>query len=225
MKNKKVVCIVGPTSSGKTALSIALAKAYDGEIISADSRQVYQGLDLGSGKVTKEEMAGIPHYLLDVADPKETFTASEFARLGKRALNEIFDKEKLPIVTGGTGFYIDVLLGIITPAEVPPNETLRRELETKTITELQQLLQEKDPERFETIDTHNPRRLIRALEIAEELGKNPESKSESPYTILWIGLTVPSEELHKKIRMRIMHRFEQGMLEEAQRLHEEGLSY
>src|SRR6185437_462329 len=171
----KVIAIVGPTSSGKTALSVWLAKRIKGvacagaEIISADSRQVYKGLNLGTGKVTRKEMAGIPHHLLDVANPKKVFSASDFKRLGERALVGIFKKQKTPLVVGGTGLYADVLLGRMVLPEVPPNPKLRAKLEKKSAAQLFALLKKKDPERAANIEPTHHRRLVRALEIAGAL--------------------------------------------------------
>ncbi len=225
MGHPKVICIVGPTASGKSALGVLVARAVEGEVISADSRQVYRGLDIGSGKITHSEMGGVPHHLLDVADPKNVFTASDFAREGSSTVHTILSRKHIPIVVGGTGFYIDALLGGVSLPEVPPNEALRLELEKKTLDELQNLLKEKDPERFLTIDIKNPRRLVRAIEIAEALGKNPPPAPESPYNILWIGLALPTNELMGRIRTRLQERINAGMIDEAKRLHDEGLSF
>lgn len=225
-KMQKIIVIVGPTAIGKTSLSIDIAKALDTEVVSADSRQVYKGLDLGSGKVTKEEMDGIPHHLLDVADPKDVFTASDYKKLGEQALNKILSKEKVPVVIGGTGFYIDTLLDRVSLPKVPPNEELRNSLEAHSLEELQEKLKELDPEALKRIDIHNPRRLIRAIEIAQALGKVPEIKeAKSPYEVLWIGLEMPIPELRKRVRERLLSRLEEGMLEEAKELHDNGLLY
>lgn len=195
-------------------------------MISADSRQVYRGLDIGSGKVTEEEMDGVPHHLLDVANPQERFTASDFVQKGREAIEDVFARGKVPIIAGGTGFYIDVLLGYTSLADVAPNEPLRAELERKTINDLQNLLKEKDPNRFETIDQKNPRRLIRAIEIVEALGKNPPSQKEPLYDVLWIGISHPQEALYERIHTRLMERLKkENMLQEAVDLHASGLSY
>ncbi|XKT74190.1 MAG: tRNA (adenosine(37)-N6)-dimethylallyltransferase MiaA [Patescibacteria group bacterium UBA2163] len=226
MEKRKVVCVVGPTASGKTSLSITLAKEYNGEVISADSRQVYRGLDIGSGKVTEKEMDGVPHHLLDVVSPQQVFTASEFVQKGREAIEDIFAREKVPIIAGGTGFYIDALLGYTSIADAPPNETLRTKLETYTTEQLQEVLRHKDPERFETIDQKNPRRLIRAIEIVEALGKNPPPQKDAIYETLWIGISHPQQTLHERIHTRLMERLEkEDMLQEAINLHASGLSY
>lgn len=225
LKKQKIICVVGSTATGKTALSIPLSQAVHGEVISADSRQVYQGLDIGSGKVTHEEMQGVPHYMLDVADPKGVFSAADFVQGGRRAIEEIIAHGAVPIVVGGTGFYIDALLGRISLAKVAPNEMLRNTLEHDSLEELQEKLKKLDPERFETVEQKNPVRLIRSIEIAEALGKVPKNKNESPYNILWIGLRLPLAELSEKIKGRLVARLNAGMLEEARTLHARGLSY
>jgi len=224
----KLVCIVGPTSSGKTDIAVAVARSVGGEVLSADSRQVYRGLDLGSGKATKEEMRGVPHHMLDVADPKESYTAADFVRDGSNALQAIRSRGTVPIIAGGTGFYIDALLKRVSLANVPPDASLREELGKKTLKELQKILETDDPERYATIDVNNPRRLVRAIEIASANTEDrPLCNTEvGPLCdVVWIGLAVPSNELREKIRVRLKERLARGMLEEAKRLHEEGVSY
>ncbi|MGC9602826.1 MAG: tRNA (adenosine(37)-N6)-dimethylallyltransferase MiaA [Minisyncoccia bacterium] len=227
---QKVIAIVGPTSSGKTALGIYLAHRLHGEVISADSRQVYKGLNIGTGKVTKKEMAGVPHHLLDVASPKRIFSASDFKKLGERAITMIYHSGKIPIVVGGTGLYADVLLGRMTLPEVPPNPKLRAKLEKKSVKELHALLLKKDPERAKNIEPDHKRRLVRALEIAEALGKSPAKANAMDatidvYDVLWLGLNPPQNILNKKIVSRLHARLKQGMMREAKQLHTRGLSY
>ncbi len=217
--------IAGPTSVGKTGLSIRLAKRIGGEIISADSRQVYRGLNIGTGKVTTAEMKGVPHHLLDVADPKTVFNASDFVRLGRIAIADIRRRGRVPIIVGGTGFYIDALLGRMHLAEVPPNKKLRKGLSKKSLAWLQARLKKLDPKRSKTIDTKNSVRLIRAIEIATALGKVPSAKPKELYTTLYIGLAVPLPKLKKKIHMRLFARIREGMLAEARRLHKAGMSW
>ena len=222
---QKVIVIVGPTASGKSALAVELAKRFDGEVISADSRQVYRGLDIGTGKITQEETQGVPHHLLDVADPTETFSASDFVKLGREAITDIASRGKLPIICGGTGFYIDALLGRITLPDVPANPTLREELKRFGADELFAKLQALDPARAETVDPHNPVRLIRAIEIATALGAVPQPKAAPLYDAFWIGIEWPKEELDERIRQRLVSRMKDGMVDEAKRLHAAGLSY
>lgn len=222
---QKVLVIVGPTASGKSALAVELARAFDGEVISADSRQVYRGLDIGTGKITKSEMRRVPHHLLDISAPSRVFTADDFVRRGRRAITDIAKRGKLPIICGGTGFYIDALIGRISLPNVLPNKALRAELEKLPTDELFQRLQECDPARAETIDPHNARRIIRALEIADAIGQNPVPVAESLYNVLWIGIAPEKEVMEKKIHVRLLARMKTGMLAEAKRLHAAGLSF
>lgn len=162
----KIVVIVGPNASGKTGLSIKLAKKMNGEIISADSRQVYKGMDIGSGKVTKKEMQGIPHYCIDVADPKKVFSALDFKNCAEKAIADILSRGKTPIMVGGTGFYIDAALGRMKLGGVPPNPKLRKKLSRFSVEKLLATLKKLDPERAKTVEQKNPVRLIRAIEIS-----------------------------------------------------------
>ena len=224
---KRILVIVGPTATGKSEVAVFLAKKFDGEVISADSRQVYKGLDIGTGKITKREMSGVPHHLLDVANPKRVFTVSEYKKLGEKALQDIRQRGKLPIICGGTGFYIQALVdGIILP-EVPPNKKLRKQLEKKLVTELFATLKKLDPRRAKEIDRKNPRRLIRAIEIAKYLGRVPRLKVQAPKNtdILQIGIDMPDKILKERIEKRLKARIKKGMIEEAVRLHRQGLSW
>jgi tRNA dimethylallyltransferase len=221
----KVLVIVGPTASGKTSLSTKLAKTFSGEVISADSRQVYKGLDIGTGKVTTEEMQGVPHHLLDVADPHETYTVTDYMHDADTAITDIHSRQKLPVIVGGTFLYVDTLLGKMSAPEVPPNEVLRSALETLDTAVLAEKLQRLDPVRYKTIDTHNRRRLIRAIEIAEALGSVPTTKVEKRYKSLILGVDIAKEELHANIHIRLLERLDDGMIAEVQKLHAEGLTY
>lgn len=221
----KIVVIVGPTASGKTSLSITLAKKFDGEVISADSRQVYRGLNLGTGKVTKEEMSGVPHHLLDVAEPQNTYTVSDFVDEARQAIADIVSRGKLPIIVGGSFFYIDALLGKISTPRIPPNEMLREDLEKKSNEELYDLLKTKDERRAKEIDSKNKRRLVRALEIIEAVGAVPETQSVELYDTCTVGIKIPKEKLHENIHTRLFARVDEGMIEEVEQLHTEGLSY
>lgn len=221
----KILVIVGPTASGKTSLSIKLAKKFNGEIISADSRQIYRGLNLGTGKVTKKEMAGIRHHLLDVADPKKVFSVTNYVKLATKAIADIHARGKLPIICGGTGFYIQALVdGLIIP-EVPPNTSLRNKLEKKTLAQLKAILKKLDKKRFETIDKNNPRRIVRAIEIAKALGKVPVLKMETKYDPEFIGISLPKEVLRERIHKRLLARLKVGMINEVRNLHKKGLSW
>ena len=234
LNKSKIVVIVGPTAIGKSSLAVTLAKIHNGEVVSADSRQVYKGLDIGTGKITKEEMEGVQHHLLDVADPRSQFTAADFRRLGQKAIVDIQSRGKLPIICGGTGMYVDSLIGNVLLPEVPPNPKLRSELSEKSAEELFTLLAELDPRRAGEIDKHNPRRLIRAIEIAKVLGKVPNLEPRltggqaTTYNLqptLWIGLNLPILVLKERIHKRLLARMEEGMVEEALHLHKKGLSF
>lgn len=228
----KLVVIVGPTASGKSDLAVKLARQFKSEIISADSRQVYKGLDIGSGKVTKQEMKGVPHYLLDVANPKRVFTVSQYQKLAQKKIKEIWAKGKTPIIVGGTGLYIRAAVdGIIFP-EVPPNLKLRKELEQKSVEELFNILTKLDQERANNIDAKNPRRLIRAIEIATVLRSVPKLVAHPITTnenILFIGLNPSDEILKKKIKLRLAKRLKakgkNNLLTEVKRLRRTGLSW
>ncbi len=221
----KIIVIVGPTASGKSDLAVNIAKERNGEIISADSRQVYKGLDIGSGKITKREMRGVPHFLLDVANPKKVFTVADFKRLGQKAIDDILSRGKTPIIVGGTGFYIDTLVFDLDLPEVPPNKILREKLEKKTIEELFAELEKLDPERAEEIDSKNKVRLVRALEIVDALGKIPKVNRSEKFNIEWIGIDWPDEVLKERIHTRLLKRIKSGMIKEAENLHVKGLSY
>jgi len=232
IRNRKIIVILGPTASGKSAMAVKLAKKFNGEIISADSRQVYKGMDLGTGKITKKEMEGVPHYLLDVVSPKKRFGVVQYRVLSLRALDKIFTKKKLPIICGGTGFYIQALIdGIIIP-EVKPDWKLRKRLEKKTPQELFKILKKIDPKRAKNIDKHNPRRLIRAIEIVIKTGKpvplprlRPPGFGGQAYPVLMLGIKKEKEELKKLIKMRLLKRLKQGMVEEIKKLHKSGVSW
>ena len=224
-RQQKLLVIVGPTSSGKSALAVELARKLGGEVISADSRQVYRGLDVGTGKISKREMKGVRHHLLDVASPEDSFTAHDFVEKGRAAISDIAARGKLPIVAGGTGFYIDALVGRIALPNVPENKKLRAQLEKKTAKQLFSMLEKRDPRRAKSIDPHNKRRLVRALEVVATLGSVPHMDIECPYLPLWIGIVTPQKVLERKIHARLLVRLRGGMVSEARRLHRHGLSY
>ncbi len=244
--------VIGPTASGKSEFAVKLAKKYNGEIISADSRQVYKGLDIGTGKVLghwtsiknwklKIENSrvfmykGVAHYCIDFVSPKRQYTVADFKRDGTKALLDIVARGKTPIICGGTGQYVDALLIDQTLPEVAPNAKLRARLEKKTTEQLFAELKKKDPVRASSIDPHNPRRLIRALEIIATLGKVPETlKHVNIQTYKQHGLELPveihylnppREELYAKIEKRLIERVIEDMLQEAITLHSKGLSW
>jgi tRNA dimethylallyltransferase len=222
---KKVIVILGQTATGKSALAVKIAKKIGGEIISADSRQVYKGLDIGTGKVTKKEMSGIPHHLLDVVSPKKKFTVAEYKTLAEEKIKEIISRGKTPIICGGTGFYIDAITkGVIFP-EVPPNIRLRKALEKKSVLELFEMLKKLDGIRAKNIDAKNKVRLIRAIEIAKALGEVPKIKETKPkYKFIKIGLYLPEDKLKKKVEQRVKKMFKDGLLSEIKNLKKSGVS-
>jgi len=221
----KIIVILGPTASGKTDLSIKIAKKYDGEIVSADSRQVYKGMNIGSGKITKKEMRGVPHHLLDVANPKRRFSVNQYQKLALKSIKSIQKKNKIPILVGGTGFYIQSIVDEIIIPEVKPDWKLRKKLEKIALPELVKRLQKLDPVRASNIDQNNPRRVIRALEIALVTGKpipmlrHCEERSDD-LKILQIGVKKSPEELKKLIHKRLLKRLEKNaMINEVKKLH------
>lgn len=217
-KKPVVIVIVGPTASGKSALAVKLAEKFGGEVISADSRQVYRGLDIATGKVMKGEMRGVRHHLLDVADPKKQFSVDDFVRLGHTAIADIAARGKLPIVCGGTGLYVDAVLGKLNFPNVPPDPSLRKKLRHRSAAELFAMLGKLDPRRTNSIERQNPRRLTRAIEIAKALGKVPQLKNSAIYRTISIGLKPSDVELKRRIRARVAARMRRGMVAEAKRL-------
>ena len=237
MKKQKIIVILGPTATGKSNLAVKIAQKIGGEVISADSRQIYKGLNIGTGKITKKEMRGIPHHLLDVANPKQKFTVAEYQKKTIYAMAEIIKKGKVPIICGGTGFYIDaVTKGTIFP-EVPPNLKLRKALYSKSAIALFEYLKKLDPRRAKDIknknEINNKVRLVRAIEIAKAIGKVPKLQSDtnsaraesvSPYKFIKIGLYLPPDKLKKKIEKRVKKMFKDGLLNEIKKLKKSGVS-
>lgn len=222
-----MIVVVGPNASGKSELAVALAKKIGGEVVSADSRQVYAGLNIGAGKITKKEMAGIKHHLLDVVSPRAVFTVTRYRKLALAAIADIQKRSKTPILCGGTGFYIQAVIDGITIPQVKPDWKLRRQLEQKTTSQLFLMLKKLDPRRAKIIDAKNPRRLIRAIEIVSatkkpvpDLAKNPLS-----YEILILGVKKSESTLKKLIADRTRKRIKAGMAAETARLKKSGLSW
>ncbi|MDH5442635.1 MAG: tRNA (adenosine(37)-N6)-dimethylallyltransferase MiaA [Candidatus Nomurabacteria bacterium] len=222
----KIYVICGPTATGKTARAIALAKKIDGEIISADSRQVYRGMDIGTAKITTDEMSGIPHHMIDIVDPNDEFSVHDFQRLGRIAIDDILSRGKIPIIAGGTGYYIDALVFDKQMPEVAPNPKLRAELNKLTTDELFARIVPLDPDRAQTIDKHNHVRLVRALEIIDTLGYVPENTTgDSLFDIQWEILDLPDDKLRYRIHERNVARIENGLIEEVQELNNNGVSW
>ena len=234
MKKQPLVVLTGPTAVGKTELSISLAKQINGEIISADSMQVYTKMDIGTAKIKKEEMDGVKHYLIDVLDPSEDFNVVRFQTMAKQAMEEIYAKGKIPIVVGGTGFYIQALLNDINFDDNDADTSYREELEAlvkeKGAEYLHNMLREVDEKSAEAIHMNNSKRVIRALEFYHQTGKRmsehneEESKKESAYNSAYFVLNCDRELLYNRINKRIDLMVEEGLLEEVQALKEEGYS-
>ena len=223
-KMNKVIVILGQTATGKSNLAVKIAQKLNGEVISADSRQVYRGLDIGAGKITEKEKRQIPHHLLDVANPKRRFTVAQYKKLAEKKIKEIIKRKKIPIICGGTGFYIDaVTKGLVFPA-APPNYSLRQKLALTSDRILMLKLKKLDPERAKKIDPRNKVRIIRAIEIAKALGRVPPiTEALPPYEFIKIGLCLPPNELTKNIEKRVKKMFKLGLLKEIKKLKKSGV--
>lgn len=232
MEKKPLIVLTGPTAVGKTALSISLAKAVGGEIISADSMQVYKHMDIGSAKIMPEEMDGVPHYLVDVLEPSEEFHIARFQEMAKAAMEEIYSRGHVPILVGGTGFYIQSITRDIDFTENDGDMTYRHELEAFAKEhggeELYARLKEIDPKAAEEIHANNVKRVIRALEYFHQTGTpisqhNEEQKQkESPYKLTYFVLNDIRSLLYERIEKRIDQMLENGLIEEVQKLKDMG---
>jgi len=218
-KKPKLIVISGPTASGKSELAVKIAKEFNGEIVSADSRQVYKEMDIGTGKITKKEMKGIPHYLLDIASPKKQITVAQYREKALETIDKIYKKGKIPILCGGTGFYIQAVVEGITIPKVKPDQKLRKELEKKTTNKLFKQLKKLDPRRAKEIDSKNRRRLVRALEIVIKSNKTvPEIKKEPRFRVLYIGIKKTLPDLQKAINKRVDKMVKQGLEKEVKKM-------
>ena len=232
MMKKPLIILTGPTAVGKTKASINLAKAIGGEIISADSMQVYRHMDIGSAKITPEEMQGVKHHLIDVLEPDEEFHVVKFQRLAKKAMEEIYAKGKIPIVVGGTGFYIQALLYDIDFTENNEDTAYRRELEhiadTKGAEYLHEMLKAVDEKSAQNIHANNVKRVIRALEFFKQTGQKisehneKEREKKSPYQFCYFVLNDIREHLYKRIELRIDEMLKEGLVAEVEMLKEKG---
>lgn len=220
----KTIFITGPTASGKSDLAIFLAKKFNGEVINADSRQVYKYLDIGSGKISKKEEKIVTHHLLSITNPKRDYSLAKWLKDSEKAVKNIVKKNKLPIFCGGTILYLKATIEGWKLPEVKPNYKLRRKLEKEDVQKLYQELLKLDPERAKKIDPNNKRRIIRALEIVYTLGKVPELKKEKKYNVLIIAPNVSLELLKKKIKKRLEKRVI-GIIKEIKKLRKIGLSF
>lgn len=240
-ENNKIIVILGPTSSGKSGVAIRLAKKFNGEIISADSRQVYRGLDIGAGKEPEDKLkvksqklkvqiknqkfnifwsSGIAHYGIDIVNPKTEYNIAKFKKYSDKVIKNILERGKVPIICGGTGFWIKSVVDDVTYPEVKPNPELRNKLRNKSKEKLFSILEKIDPIRAKSIDKNNPIRLIRAIEICKQLGSVPKNENDTnKYKALQIGISHNKEKLQKRIGIRLEQRFKEGMIEEVKKLH------
>lgn len=233
-QKKKVICIVGPTASGKTALSIALAKKLDGEIVSCDSMQIYKGMDIGTAKPTKEEMQGIPHHMLSVVSPEESYSVARYVEEASLCVDDIISRGKTPIIVGGTGLYVDSLIKGTEFAEYREDEEYRKELfslsEEKGKAYVHDMLKAVDPLRAEEIHENNVKRVIRALEVYKATGKTisehdaEDMKRPPRYDATYIGLMYEDrEKLYERINLRVDMMLEAGLCDEVKSLLDSGL--
>lgn len=220
----KLIVILGTTACGKSGLGVDLARHVGGEIVSADSRQVYRGLDLGTGKVTEEEMKGVPHHLLDVVDPNESYSVAQFQRDAYAAIDDILARGKVPLLVGGTGLYVRAVAEGYTFRDSVPDPALRAELEGKSGAELYALFQEKTGRTLTGGEENNRHRLVRTLEKVLSGEDLTEAPRDPHYRVLQLGMTYPREELCRRIDERLLRRLDDGMIEEVERLREAGAS-
>jgi len=241
-RKNKIIVILGPTSSGKSEVAVKLAKKLDGEVISADSRQIYRGMDIGTGKVEPDRPGEIPikfakdkfssgttpfisdgiaHYMIDIISPKTDYNVAKFKKQVDKIIDDILQRGKLPIICGGTGFWIKATVDNVNFPEVAPNKKLRNKLHNYSAERLFNMLQKLDPERTKNIDRHNKVRLIRAIEICKAMGSVPRYKTQGTrYNFLQIGIDIPKEKLQQTIKKRLEKRFRQGMIKEVKDLRE-----
>jgi tRNA dimethylallyltransferase len=254
----KIIVILGPTSSGKSDIAIKMAKKFNGEIISADSRQIFRGMDIGTGKILGKLVAvrphfslaarsvrykiflshNIPHYMINIVSPRTDFNVAKFKKRVEKIIADILHRGKLPVICGGTGFWIKAIVDDVNFPEVKPDWKLRDKLEKYSAEKLFSMLNILDPARTKTIDGKNKVRLARAIEICKAIGKVPAPYSPAPtkgenkregrntkYSFLQIGIKLPKEKLYQNIEKRVFARFKQGMIEEVKKMHEQGLSW
>ncbi len=230
-KKQSLILIVGPTAVGKTELAIQLAERLNGEIVSADSRLFYRGMDIGTAKPSRQEMASVPHHLIDIAEPDEILNLAVFQRSATQVIMDIHARKKLPLLVGGTGQYVRAVTEGWSPPEVEPDERLRQELEKRKVESgiywLHEELKSLDPEAAAKIDARNYRRTIRALEVIHTTGRKfseQRGQGESPYHLMAVGLMRPRAELYERVDQRIEMMFANGFLEEVKRLLAKGYS-
>ncbi|BAB06085.1 tRNA (adenosine(37)-N6)-dimethylallyltransferase MiaA [Halalkalibacterium halodurans] len=230
---EKLVAIVGPTAVGKTKTSVMLAKRLNGEVISGDSMQVYRGMDIGTAKITAEEMDGVPHHLIDIKDPSESFSVADFQDLATPLITEIHERGRLPFLVGGTGLYVNAVIHQFNLGDIRADEDYRHELEAFVNSYGVQALHDKlskiDPKAAAAIHPNNYRRVIRALEIIKLTGKTVteqarhEEETPSPYNLVMIGLTMERDVLYDRINRRVDQMVEEGLIDEAKKLYDRGI--
>lgn len=225
MKKPKLIVILGPTASGKSGLAIKLAKKFNGEIISADSRQIYQEMNIGTAKPTKKELKTIPHHLIDIKNPNQNYTLAQYKNDAIKAIDKVIKRGKIPFLVGGTGLYIDAVVNNLEIPRVKPNQKLRKQLEKEIETKGLKFLFDKlvalDPESAYIVDPNNPRRVIRALEITLLTNKpfsQQRKKGEPLFDALKIGISILPEKLKKRIYKRVDLMIKKGLAKEAKNL-------
>jgi len=226
--DRKIIVILGPTASGKTSLSIKIAKAFNGEVISSDSRQIYKFMDIGTAKVKPKEEEGVKHYMLDVATPDKQFTLADFVDGSKRCIDEIHKKGKIPLIVGGTGLYIRAICDNYKIPRIEPNYKLRQQLQAELaqhgVEYLHDKLKKVDPEAAKNIHPNNTRYVVRALEINEAIGNKKDLKSKPVYDVLKIGITMDREKLYDRINRRVYDQIDEGLVNETKTLLQKGYS-
>ncbi len=220
---EKLVVIAGTNASGKSDLAVKIARAVKGEVISADSRQVFKGLDLGSGKITVPEMQGVPHHLLDVAQPGDYFSLAHYQRLAYEAIDDVLSRGRIPLLTGGTGLYINAVVDGYELEPGEPESAVRERVEGMDCEELLEIVRNADPSGAEKLDPHNKRRLERAAEKILT-GKKLENSAHKRYETLVLGVTWPRAELYERIEERLKRRLDEDMIGEVERLRAAGVS-
>lgn len=216
-----LIIVLGPTASGKTKMAIKLAKFFNGEIISADSRQIYREMNIGTDKISPLEMEDIPHYLINIINPDEEFTVAQYKKLAIQKIKEIQKRDKTPFLVGGTGLYIQSVIDNLSIPSVVPDLKLRHQLEEKSLSELQEMLKKLDFESFQKIDLNNPRRLIRALEVCLKTGQpfSQQTKKGKPlFDFVEIGISLSMDQLEQKINHRVDWMIKNDLIEEVKNL-------
>ncbi len=222
----KLIVILGPTATGKTPLGVALAKKFNGEIVSADSRQVYKGMDIGTGK-DLAEYGKVKYHCVDVVKPNTKFNLAKYKKLALKAIADIHSRGKIPFLVGGTGLYISAIVDNYQIPKVKPDKLIRKKLDNLSLKQKQNMLKKMDKQAFKNIDLKNPRRLDRALEVCLSGQKfsKIKKKNKSLFDILQLGLTFPREKINQRIDQRVESRLKQGMIKEVKKLHEQGVSW